>query len=73
MEHGAGILVHHWGRLEVEVSQHSIALPATDEADDVRVYVGIEEGHSATRAQGMGINEINMEAQGSPNVTDSSL
>ena len=38
--------------LDSEVTEHGVRLPATQELDDVWVYVGTEQGGGATRSEG---------------------
>ena len=43
-------VLHGWNGLEVEVPEHFIGPPPSEEADDVRVHVGTEEGRGPTGA-----------------------
>jgi len=39
-EHAACIVSHQWGGLYVQVAQHLIRFPSTNQADDVGVHIG---------------------------------
>ena len=42
----------------VEVAEHGIALPSTDDADFIRIHTAKEEGHCATGAKRAGCNVV---------------
>ena len=55
-DHGGGE-VHHLGvRLEVQVAEHFVGSPATDEFDYVGIDVATQECHGAARPEGAGRN-----------------
>ena len=52
------------GSLHVEIPEHGVGAPATDELDDVGVDAGAEEGHGTGRAQGARFHVAELEAKG---------
>ncbi len=62
--HGKGAVVEHTGSkiahdgfgLDMEVAQHLIGAPASDQSDDVGINLGTKKGHGAGGAKGPGGN-----------------
>ena len=51
-DHECGEISHDWLSLHVEIPQHFVAPPASNEADDVIVEDGTEECHGASCPKG---------------------
>ena len=47
IEHAASELAHDRFGLDLEVAEHLIGAPSSEQADDVGVNFGTEEGHCA--------------------------
>ena len=69
---GEGPMVEHLlsqtgcgcGCLDAEVAEHGVGVPAAEEADDVRVYLGAEEGGCAPWAERPSGEELGVDACG---------
>ena len=53
-EHATGKALHYWFGLQMQVSEHGITLPATDEPNGVAMDIGVEQSHGTTSANGAG-------------------
>jgi len=62
LQHEASEVAHDGVGLKVQVAEHFVGTPAADEADDVRVNLGEEEGHGPTRAKRAGGDVVREEA-----------
>ena len=56
-KHALGEGVHNRGGLEMQVTQHLIRAPASEQADDIRVNIGNEEciGTGCSEASGSNV------------------
>ena len=61
-EHEASIVSHKRFSVGMEVTEHSVAAPATNDTDFIGVDAGEEESHGSTSAKGTGGNLIRMDA-----------
>ena len=50
--------------LDVEVTEHFVRFPPTNQADDVGVDAGAEQGHGAAGAETAGRNAVGVEIEG---------
>jgi hypothetical protein len=53
-QHGSRKTLHDRLRLEMKVAKHGIGMPAAEEANGVRVDIGIQESHGPTGTEGAG-------------------
>ena len=69
---GEGPMVEHLlsqagcgcGCLDAEVAEHGVGVPAAEEADDIRIYLGAEEGGCTPRAERASGEEQGVDACG---------
>ena len=54
--HGGGERRHDGWGLDVEIAEHRIRAPATDEANKIGVDLGTEEGHRPAGVEGPSFN-----------------
>ena len=47
-----GVPAHYWGSLDVEIAEHFVAPPSTNEFDAVVMDTCTEEGHGSCGAEG---------------------
>lgn len=47
-------MAHHGFCLDMEISEHLVGLPASEQTDPICVDVGAEKGHGASGAEGAG-------------------
>ena len=58
LEHEGGEIAHDWLSLEVEIAEHFIRAPPTQQSDDICVNITTKESHSARGAKGVGRNVL---------------
>ena len=54
LEHHRGIVLNERHGVGMEVSEHGVASPTTDDSDDVWILTSEEEGHCAAASEGPG-------------------
>ena len=64
VQHLLGVVVGVGGRLDAEVPEHSIRFPAAEEHDGVFVDPGAKKGRGPARAEGLGGEELVVDAGG---------
>ena len=55
-DHEFGIFPHDWHNLYMEIPQHFVNPPASNEANAIIIHAGSEECHGACRLKGPGID-----------------
>jgi hypothetical protein len=63
VQHPGGKPSHDRFGLDMEVPEHFIGAPATDESDNVSVDLGAKEGHCASRTEGAGTDIVMEETE----------
>jgi len=64
IKHDTRVAAHNWLGLKVEVTEHAIGCPTTEQLDAIPVDVGIKEGHGTACSEGAGADIGGKEAVG---------
>jgi hypothetical protein len=63
LDHAAGEVAHDGFRLEMQVTEHLVATPSAEEADDVTINVSTQQSHSTSGAEGAGVDVGRQESE----------
>ena len=70
-EHEGGKISYDGRSLDMKLAQHGIVAPASHEADNIRVYVRVEEGHCSGGSEGVGGDILGKKSNGRAEEVDS--